>query len=129
MDQLVHFEIAADNPKRAANFYTKVFGWKFKKWGKMDYWTISTKKTKSGGMDGGLTKREGLFKKKGGVGSYVNTIQVRDLEKTAKLVVKAGGKEANEGGLVHGVGFHQYFYDTEGNLFGALQEDRKAKTV
>ncbi len=28
----VHFEIHADDPKRAMKFYTDVFGWKFEQW-------------------------------------------------------------------------------------------------
>jgi hypothetical protein len=129
MNSLVHFEIIADNPKRAAKFYEKVFGWKSKKWGQMDYWTVDTKHGKKPGIDGAITTREGLFKKKGGMGSYVCTVEVEDLEKMGEIIKKAGGKWANDGGLIHGVGFHQYFKDTEGNIFGCLQPDTKAKTV
>ena len=32
MDRVVHFEIQADNPERAIEFYKKVFGWNFQKW-------------------------------------------------------------------------------------------------
>ncbi len=31
MPRVVHFEIAVDNPQRAIDFYTKVFGWKVEK--------------------------------------------------------------------------------------------------
>jgi len=40
---IVWFEIPADNPERARNFYGKLFGWKIKKFpGKADYWHIDT---------------------------------------------------------------------------------------
>ncbi len=43
MPRPIHFEIPAENPERAMQFYSSVFGWKFNKWdGPMDYWVIST---------------------------------------------------------------------------------------
>ena len=40
---LVWFEIPADHPERARNFYGKLFGWKIKKFpGTADYWHIDT---------------------------------------------------------------------------------------
>lgn len=126
MGKLNHFEIIADNPKRAIEFYTKVFDWKFAEMMKDEYWVFTAGE---GAVGGGLTKRVGLFKEKGGFSSFVCTFEVKDLEKFAESVKKAGGKWANDGGLIHGVGFHQYFIDTEGNVFGALQPDKKAMTV
>ena len=32
MPRVVHFEIAADDPDKAAAFYQEVFGWKIVKW-------------------------------------------------------------------------------------------------
>lgn len=121
-----HFEIPVDNPTRATKFYKEVFGWKIEKWGKQEYWVINP--TAEGGMDGGLMNRADMFLK-GGNNSYVVTFEVDDLEKIADKIKEAGGEWVNEGGLIHGVGFHQYFKDTEGNIFGALQPDRTAKDV
>jgi hypothetical protein len=129
MNNLTHFEIPSDNPARAAKFYKTIFGWNIKKWGEMDYWLVDTKHGKKAGIDGAIMKRDGLFRKKGGTNTFICTIEVENLEAVAKRVKKAGGKWANDGGLIHGVGFHQYFKDTEGNIFGALQVDRKAKIV
>jgi predicted enzyme related to lactoylglutathione lyase len=43
MNRPVHFEIPAEKPERAIQFYEKVFGWKFERWnGPMEYWNIST---------------------------------------------------------------------------------------
>jgi uncharacterized protein len=43
MNRPVHFEIPAEDPERAIQFYEKVFGWKFDRWnGPIEYWTIST---------------------------------------------------------------------------------------
>ena len=46
MPRVVHFEIHADDPERAANFYQSVFGWQFQNVGRRvspwDYWMIIT---------------------------------------------------------------------------------------
>src|SRR5580765_2006618 len=46
----IYFEIQADDPGRAVNFYSKVFGWKFDEIAGLPvpYWTIAT-----GGSRGG----------------------------------------------------------------------------
>lgn len=41
---IVHFEIPADDPERAARFYRELFGWDVGKWdgtagGGIEYWT------------------------------------------------------------------------------------------
>ena len=39
MSKVIHFELPADDPRRAIAFYEKVFGWTISKWeGPMDYW-------------------------------------------------------------------------------------------
>ena len=50
----IYFEIQADDPQRAINFYGKTFGWKFTEIPGLPiaYWTIET-----GGSRGGLLKR------------------------------------------------------------------------
>lgn len=43
MPRVVHFEIHAENPPRAAQFYQTVLGWDVQKWdGPADYWLIKT---------------------------------------------------------------------------------------
>src|SRR5215469_1323983 len=43
MPRVVHFEIHAQEPERAARFYSEVFGWEITKWGgPVDYWLIKT---------------------------------------------------------------------------------------
>jgi len=57
MPRVIHFEIPADNPDRAVEFYKQVFGWKFDKWqGPQDYWLITTGKGEPG-IDGGMLRR------------------------------------------------------------------------
>jgi uncharacterized protein len=61
MNRVMHFEIQADEPERAANFYREIFGWTIEKipglgW---DYWMVMTadKDSKEPGINGGLLKR------------------------------------------------------------------------
>ncbi|MGI5916342.1 MAG: VOC family protein [Anaerolineae bacterium] len=38
MGRVIHFELNADDPERAARFYQDVFGWTIEKWdGPLDY--------------------------------------------------------------------------------------------
>ena len=50
---IVHFEIPADNPERAAKFYRELFGWKIDKWENpngIEYWMVQTVPTNEQGM-------------------------------------------------------------------------------
>lgn len=60
MPRPCHFDLGADDPKRAMKFYKDIFGWKFEKWadGQMEYWMITTGKKKKDGINGGLSKRD-----------------------------------------------------------------------
>jgi predicted enzyme related to lactoylglutathione lyase len=115
MPRVVHFEIAAEDPKRAKAFYQKVFGWKISKWGgTMDYWLITTGKKKEPGIDGAIMKRE---KKE----STVNTISVPSHAEFVKKIKAAGGKQITKKSTIPGVGVFSYCQDTEGNVFGILE--------
>ena len=122
MPRPVHFEIPAENPQRAIDFYTKVFGWKFSKWdGPMDYWIISTGQAPEPGIDGGLMPRRDPNQ------PCVNTIGVTNLDETVATVLANGGVIALPKMPVPGVGWLAYCKDTEGHIFGMMQNDPSAK--
>ena len=57
MPKIVHFEIPAENPDRAVNFYEKAFGWKANKWeGPQDYWLVTAGEKDEPGIDGAIGK-------------------------------------------------------------------------
>lgn len=86
MTRVVHFEIHADDPRRAVGFYKKVFGWKIEKWqGPMEYWLVSTGEKKEPGIDGAIMTRTGN-------GSVWNTVDVPSVDEYVQRIVKAGGK-------------------------------------
>jgi predicted enzyme related to lactoylglutathione lyase len=122
MSRIVHFEIPAVDPERAAAFYKKVFGWKFDKWaGPMDYWLVTT------GPDGTPGINGGMLRKAAPVSVTTNTVEVDSVDGAAAAAVKAGGKQVTPKSPIPGVGYFAYFEDTEGNLFGVMQRDPKAK--
>jgi predicted enzyme related to lactoylglutathione lyase len=121
MPRIIHFEIPADNPERAAKFYEAAFSWKIRKWeGPIDYWLVTTGEAPEPGIDGGIMKREE-------VKSIVNTIDVPSVDEFMSKVEEAGGKVVSPKSAVPGVGWFAYCADTEGNLFGIMESDPNAK--
>jgi hypothetical protein len=60
-------------------------------------------------------------------GSTWNTIDVSSVDEYLQKIVKAGGKVVQKKTAVPGVGYMAYCADTEGNVFGIMQADEKAK--
>lgn len=129
MSKIVHFEIHADNPERAAEFYTTVFGWKITKWdGPMEYWMIVAGEKEEMGINGGLLRRMGPAPAVGSpVNAFVCTLMVDALDASVEKAIAAGGKLALPKMPVQGMGWLAYCMDTEGNIFGMMQADESAK--
>lgn len=122
MGRVIHFELPADNPERAAEFYRKVFGWEIQKWqGPVDYWLIKT------GPDGGPGINGGLLRRMHPGAVTANTMDVGSVDDAVASVVENGGKNVAPKMAVPGVGYLAYCSDTEGNVFGLLQADTGAK--
>ena len=122
MPRPIHFEIPADNPQRAVDFYSKVFGWTIKKWdGPMEYWMVTTGKAPEPGIDGGIMPRHHPNQ------PCVNTIGVENLDKMVETVLANGGSMAVPKMAVPTVGWLAYCKDTEGHVFGMMQNDPNAK--
>ena len=122
MNRVVHFEISADNPVRASDFYSKLFGWTFQHWqgGSEDYWIVITGPADQPGINGGM------FIRKGPVG-HVNTVDVENIDAAAAKVVELGGQVVLQKTVIPGVGYNMYCKDTEGSIFGLYQNDPNAK--
>ncbi len=128
----IHFEIQADDPERAAQFYRDVFGWEITKWegGQMEYWMVMTapKESKEPGINGGLLRRPvKTDEKQCGANAFVTTMVVENYDETAKKIEKAGGKVAMPKFALIGMAWQGYYLDTEGNTFGIHQADPNAK--
>jgi uncharacterized protein len=122
MRRIVHFDLPADDPKRAQKFYSEVFGWKFDKWdGPMEYWMIKTGDEKELGINGGMSKRM-----PGQVG-ITNTIDIPSVDEYSKKIQSMGGQVLVPKMPILGVGYFATCMDTEGNVFGIIQMDKNAK--
>jgi uncharacterized protein len=122
MNRPIHFEIPAENPQRAIDFYQGVFGWTFKKWdGPMEYWVITTGANDVPGINGGLMPRRDPAQ------PCVNTMDVANLDEVLALVNSNGGQMVVPKMAVPGVGWLAYCKDTEGHIFGMMQPDAAAK--
>jgi len=116
MPRVVHFEIYGETPEKLIIFYEKVFGWKFEKWGPIDYWIIKT--GEGPGIDGGLGKEKS---------PSVNTIDVPDVDEFLTKIENAGGIVVTPKMTLPGVGYLAYFKDPQGNFFGIMKDDPSAK--
>ena len=121
MGRIIHFEIPSDNTKKSRSFYQKVFKWKFEKWGEEDFWIIKTGRENEKGIDGSLMKKNELQQ------SVVNTIKVKNIDKTIKKIIKNGGEILIDKTPIKGIGWLVYFKDIDQNMFGAMENDKKAK--
>lgn len=129
MSRTIHFEIHAEDPDRAATFYSKLLGWEIKKWdGPMEYWLIVTGPDSQPGINGGLMRRRGPAPvDMQAVNAYVCTMGVVNLDNSLKQLGTLGGTIAVPKMPIPGMGWLAYAKDTEGNLFGMMERDPSAK--
>ena len=131
MDPVVHFEMPAEDRKRMAEFYTRVFGWKTEMLGpEMGDYVLA--RTTESGKDGRPKNpgaiNGGFFSKSDDKPAQYPSvvIAVEDIKEHMKEVEKAGGKVLGEPMEIPGVGQYVSFMDTEGNRVSMLQPSRGA---
>jgi uncharacterized protein len=120
-NNVVYFELQADDFARARRFYQDVFDWQFYSMG-TDYYFIRTGNSQKPGIGGGLVRRAQAQSGKGIYG-FVCTIAVASVDAVAAAIEKQGGRVLEPPHQVPGVGRLLYFADTEGNRVGAMQYD------
>jgi uncharacterized protein len=123
MPKLVHFEINADQVERAVKFYKKVFAWDIHKDDQSpeEYWLINPKDDEPY-VTGGIMPRAYP------ADSVVNSFEVTSVDGFARRIVEAGGKVYEEAPItIAGLGYMHYCEDPEGNVFGIIQYDEKAR--
>ena len=127
MDSIVHFEIPADDTKRASKFYQEAFGWMIMPMLEMNYTMVSTTASNEQGMpqnpgaiNGGMPSRK-EFKQMTGSEHTVVTIAVGDIDVSLQKIEKLGGKKVVGKNSIGDMGWTAYFKDTEGNVVGLWQ--------
>jgi len=116
MPRVVHFEIHADDPERAVNFYQNVFGWQINKWeGPQDYWLISTGPQNEPGIDGAILPR--MQPASGdSVIAYVCTIDVPSVDDVTTKITDNGGTIALPKMAVPHIGWLVYALTSTHNI-------------
>ena len=123
MARVVHFEVHADDPQRAMDFYSRCFEWSFTKIpGPFDYWLVATGPDSEPGINGGLMRRQGAIDGTAVI-AYVCTLAVDSLDESMTSALGAGATVALPKMPVPGVGWLAYLKDPEGNIFGMMESD------
>lgn len=125
MNKVVHFEIPANDVKRAVEFYQKTFGWNIEKspMPGMEYYMATTVETDQQGMpktagaiNGGIMKRNMPTE------TPVIVIKVANLDEHLKKAKEHGAKVVMEKMTVGDMGYYARITDTEGNVIGVWQD-------
>jgi predicted enzyme related to lactoylglutathione lyase len=128
MPRVAHFEIHADNPGKAAEFYGNLFGWKMNHLPQLDYWLIDTSEGNEPGINGGIVKRRGPKPTEAqAVNAFVCTATVPSVDTYFAKAQKLGGGVALPKMAIPGVGWVAYCVDPDGNIFGLHEPDTNAK--
>ncbi len=125
MNPVVHFEMPYEDRDRAADFYSKTFGWNAQKFGAEmgNYMLVQTDVTDDKGMikEAGRING-GLYEKGQGGGTSTHVvISVDNIKEHMEKVKAGGGMVDGEPMDIPGIGTFVMIKDTEGNRVGMLQ--------
>lgn len=125
---IVHFEIPADQPERAAKFYREMFGWNINRWESpdMEYWLVETVATDADGRPVRQGVNGGLMARMYPGQPPVNYIAVEDVDEAVVKAEGLGAKVTMGKQEVPGMGWFAQLTDTEGNLFAVWQTNMAA---
>ena len=128
MPRVAHFEIHAEHPAKAGEYYGELFGWKMQHMAHIDYWLIDSSHENEPGINGGIVKRMGAKPVEGqAVNAFVCTVTVPSVDSYFARAQKLGGTVALPKMAIPGVGYVAYCKDPDGNIFGLHQPDPSAK--
>lgn len=121
MNEVVHFELPADDMGRAENFYSNVFGWKTQKT-MPEYYMAYTTETddkmmpvKPGSINGAIQM------KNESANAPIIVINVDDIDSSLEKIKENGGETILEKMNVNDMLYYARFKDTEGNIVGLVQ--------
>jgi predicted enzyme related to lactoylglutathione lyase len=121
INEISHFEIPARDPNKLRQFYSDVFGWKFRNSAlrNLQYWTISTGTRHLPGVNGGM------YKKGSKTQTPLNYISTPDINESMAEVERAGGHitVGKKGTKNHG--WTAIGTDPEGNPIGLFESQNQ----
>ena len=126
MDNVVHFEIPAEDLNRAKMFYQATFGWNMQDMPEMNYVIAHTVEsdekgipTHPGAINGGMMKRNSM------VTGPSFAINVASVDEAVAKIKAAGGIVVQDKMPVGNMGFIAYFKDTEGNVLSVWENAKQ----
>ena len=125
MNTIGYFEIQSSDTERDTKFYQSIFDWKFirEEFAPIEYYRIETN-----GINGGLLKRPAKVPTtESGTNAFTCSIQVESFDKTADLIMQAGGQIAVSKFAIPNRCWQGYFVDLDNNVFGLFEVDENAK--
>jgi uncharacterized protein len=137
---VVHFEIPADQPERAARFYRELFGWNVNRWEGSDeeregmdyrpenfeYWMVRTVPTDDQGQPTVPGVNGGIMKRMFPAQAPVNYVAVEKVDEFVQRAERLGAKLIVPKRPVPGMGWFAQLTDTEGNVFAIWENDSNA---
>lgn len=123
MPTVANIEIPVDDPKQATNFYSKLFGWEFKKPVEaLEYYLVETDD-----LEGKPGPTVGLAKKEAADQRMINYIGVSSVDEYIEKVKQLGGEILMPKTAVPGWGYFANCKDIDSNAFGLWEDDESAK--
>ena len=134
---IVHFEIPADNPERAAKFYRELFGWDIQRFQgstegmeyrdqDFEYWMVKTVATDGSGRPTEQGVNGGLMRRMYPNQPPVNYINVESVDEFVRKAEGLGAKVLMGKSPVPGMGWFAQLNDLDGNLFAIWELDPHA---
>jgi hypothetical protein len=126
---IVHFEIPADQPERAAAFYRELFGWDVTRYEGsegLEYWMVQTVPTDADGRPTGPGVNGGLMRRMFPGQAPVNYIGVASVDEFVGKAERLGAQVVMGKHPVPGMGWFAQLKDTEGNVFAVWETDPSA---
>ena len=119
MGRVIGFELSSQEPEKAAEFYSKVFGWEVAgpRW---DYWSVTTGSLEKSGIDGGIGKGPSDYPHGARIQIEVNSID----EAIAKA--KSNGAMIVREKMEFADFYLAYLVDPVGIGFGLIQKIKEA---
>ena len=126
---IVHFEIPADDPERAAKFYRELFGWKIDRWENsngIEYWMVETVPTNEQGMPVRQGVNGGMMPRMYPSQQPTNYISVASVDDAVAKAERLGAKVMMGKTPVPGMGWFAQLTDPEGNVIAVWETDPAA---
>ena len=126
---IVHFEIPADDPERAAKFYRDMFGWNINRWENsngIEYYMVETVPTNEQGMPTRPGVNGGMMRRMYPSQQPVNYIAVSSVDEAVAKAERLGAKVMMGKTPVPGMGWFAQLTDPEGNVIAVWETDMAA---